>query len=182
MFDRQSTILVFPVCWRLMLSRLLITIFMASAAAIGAGFAASVSREASSTSHAPARVVIEQRSAGSLAAALTTTGTNRLIDIAYDGRDAVLLSVPAHWKRLEVAGGALHDMIVEEEGLGYTRWSMQPGMRARFAASDAWSVLTLEQLSPVALQLRLRRINLQENTSTDEVILLMNELVALDPR
>lgn len=120
-------------------------------------------------------VAVEHTFPLSLTLRLSMGGSTRLIDLKSDHSEALLISVPADWKRTEVRGAALQSVTAEPPALGYIRWRLPGRASVTFRTEGTWRRIAVNNPSGVPLTLRLTAVDLERETAEHDVIIVKDE-------
>jgi hypothetical protein len=104
-------------------------------------------------------------------ARLASSGTN-VYEIRFTGSGVMAVHLPSSWKRVEVRGVPIANMIGEPQQWDYVRWIMPSGATARFETSDPGRI-TLH--NPSGIPLTVSTTVVRGGTREDDASIVTNE-------
>ncbi len=98
--------------------------------------------------------------------------------IKNDSTRLIRVSVPLDWKRTEVSGAALSDILSDEPVFGFVRWTMPAGSEIRFLTSEVPSSLLFQSTSTSTAAITIKTIDLGDYSVIDNTVLLKDKVLA----
>ncbi|MFH1444422.1 MAG: hypothetical protein ABIG34_03460 [Candidatus Peregrinibacteria bacterium] len=113
-----------------------------------------------------------------LVLSLTTNGTKGVADIRHDSLETIALSLPQSWTKREVGGVPLAAVTADPPTFGFTRWSIPPGAIVSFDVTPPSTIL-LHNPSGVPAEIRLTRVDLEQNAVERDILLVQEGSILL---
>ena len=95
------------------------------------------------------------------------------IEILQQSGESMLLSLPDTWRRGEVRGARIIDIISEDPTFGFARWTIPPDVSVSFMVDTAPEQIVVHNPSAVPLQVLVTDIDLAEETVSRDVVLIL---------
>lgn len=104
-------------------------------------------------------------------ARLASSGTN-IYEISFTGTGVMAVHLPSSWKRTEVRGAPIANMVGEPQQWDYVRWTMPSGATARFETPNPGRI-TLH--NPSNIPLAVSTTVVRDGTRDDDAAIVTNE-------
>jgi hypothetical protein len=121
---------------------------------------------------APATIGVEHATPMRLSLTVSEGKTPGILELSHDGKEPAFLSVPAEWSVREVRDGRFSDLAADPPSFGFIRRRVPGRLTLSFLLPSPPTGLLVQNPTGVALQVRVRRVNMQTGTTSDDVVLL----------
>lgn len=140
-----------------------------------ATFSTLLSRAASET---PSTIGLEFTESLRLSVLIARKSQTGYASIKNDSTQSIRVSVPMDWKRTEVSGATLAEVVSDEPVFGFVRWTLPADSEIRFLMPKVPTTLFFDTTSKSTAAINIKTIDLGDSSVSDLTVLLKDKVLA----
>lgn len=126
----------------------------------------------------PVTIGLEHEAPLSLTILFAKKETSGYVSLANLSGESIHISVPSRWKRSEVTGTDISNVVQEVPVFGFTRYSLPPGAGMKMLLPESPSSVLFDSTSDAIATIDLKTVDLTTSQMNRRVLLLQKQLLA----